>query len=76
MNRLQKFIERTEAGRASGRVAFVLDANNLPPPDRSCTWVTATNFNAAEEVLARPELKRAYKQALDQGLAVIDTNAE
>jgi hypothetical protein len=59
-----------------GRVAFVLDANNLPSPNRSCTSVTATNFNAAEEVLARPELKRAYKQALDQGVALIDANAE
>jgi len=71
MRRLQKFVERTEDGAGSGRVAFVLDANNLPPPGKNCSWVTATNFNAADEVLARPELKDAYKQALDEGVAVI-----
>ena len=74
MSRLQKFIElKADEGRSSGRAAYVLDATRLPPPSENCTWKLATNFNAADEILANPDLKSVYKQAIGEGCSVVTT---
>jgi hypothetical protein len=71
VNRLQKYVERAESGRSTGRIAYVLNAEKLPRPPDGCVWRLATNFNAAEEVLEHPQLKETYKEAIASGFAVV-----
>lgn len=70
MNRLQKYIERTDAGREL-RTAYAMTRTALPDSRPGSQWREETNFSAADEVLARPELKAVFKTAIERGFAIV-----
>jgi hypothetical protein len=69
--RLQKFVETGAYGEGLERVAYVLDASALPPPENGKEWQRIDSFSAAEEVLNDPGLRPVFKTALDNGFAVV-----
>ena len=71
MNRLRKLIEISHQER-TGRSAYVLRRESLPPPNAGSEWVEDSSFNAAEAVLADPSLKDVFSSAIANGYAIVD----
>jgi hypothetical protein len=69
-NRLHKFVETFAYGRRTGRVAYVMGMASLPKAMAGAEWAEDKKFNAAEELLAQPNLKAVFKTALEKGCAV------
>jgi hypothetical protein len=65
--RLRKFFESLAYGKRTGRVAYVMDAIRMPSPLPGAEWTEDKQFNAANELLATPSLKAAFKTALAKG---------
>lgn len=65
--RLQRFIERSEDGKSTGRVAYVLKLELLDTPLRGNSWQADPSFNAAEAVLQDASLKDTYRSAIEAG---------
>ena len=74
MNRLQKYIERTDSGREL-RTAYAMTRTALPDPRPGSQWREAA-FSAADEVLANPNLKIVFKAAIEKDFAVVPENAK
>jgi hypothetical protein len=70
VNRLRKYIERSDAGQEL-RTAYALTAPALPDPRPRSQWREETTFSAADEVLANPELKSVIKTAIQRGFALL-----
>jgi hypothetical protein len=70
VNRLQKYIERTDTGRDL-RTAYAMTRTALPDPRPRSQWREETTFSAADEVLANPGLKTVFKTAIERGFAVV-----
>jgi hypothetical protein len=49
-------------GRRTGRLAYVLRKGNLPTPIGSAEWLLDGKFNAAEEILRDPTLKKTLSR--------------
>jgi hypothetical protein len=75
MNRLQKFVERSEDGKPTGRVAYVLKPELLDTPVRGKQWHADPSFNAAEAVLKDASLKDTYRSAIAEGIALVVTGS-
>jgi alpha-D-ribose 1-methylphosphonate 5-triphosphate diphosphatase PhnM len=74
VNRLQKYIERTAAGREL-RTAYAMTRTALPEPRPGSQWREEAAFSAADEVLASPGLKTVFKTAIERGFAVMPETA-
>ena len=70
MKRLRKFREIIDLTNEESRVAYVMSSKSLPPALNFCSWREDTNFSAAEEVLADPDLKPVFAKALAEGYAL------
>lgn len=70
MNRLQKFIERMADGREL-RTAYAMAVTALPDPRPRAGWSADPSFSPADEVLANPELKPLFKDAIERGFAIV-----
>jgi hypothetical protein len=68
--RLRKYFESLAYGKRTARVAYVIDPTKMPPPVKGGEWSEDKQFNAANEILARPMLKRAFASALRNGCAI------
>jgi hypothetical protein len=68
---LRKYIEWMSRGRRTDRVAYVLKEWDLPTARPGAEWQKDTKFNAAEEILANPDLKDVFAEAIAKGAAVI-----
>jgi hypothetical protein len=68
---LQKYTEWLSRGRRTERVAYVLKKSFLPTPIPGAEWRHDTTFNAAEAILAHPDLKDAFSAAIKDGVAVV-----
>lgn len=53
------------------RVACVLRELNLPRPLPGAEWHRDAKFNAAEEILAHPELRDLFRTAIEKGVVVV-----
>lgn len=69
---LERYVEWMSRGRLTGRVAYVTSKWDMPLPRPGAEWQLDPNFNAAEELLRRPELKDIIKAAIDTGATVVD----
>jgi len=56
---------------AHGSSAYVFKEWDLPKPLSGAEWQRDLTFNAAEEVLANPDLKDVFKAAIENGVAVV-----
>jgi hypothetical protein len=70
VNRLQKYIERTDTAWEL-RTTYAMTTTALPNPRPRSQWREETTFSAADEVLANPGLKTAFKTAIERGFAVV-----
>ena len=70
--KLKRYVEWMSRGRLTGRVAFALDPRKVPEPKPGAEWQVDQNFNAAEALLERPELRFVIKAALDNGVAMLE----
>jgi hypothetical protein len=68
---LCKYLEWLSRGKRTDRVAYVLKEWDLPKPLPGAEWQRDLKFNAAEELLAQPELKEVFKAAIKNGVAVV-----
>jgi hypothetical protein len=68
---LRKYVEWMSRGRRTHRVAVVLKEWDLPAARPGAEWQRDSKFNAAEEILANPELKNVFAEAVARGVAVI-----
>ena len=68
---LRKYSEWLSRGRRTDRIAYVLQEWDLPKPLPGAEWRHDRTFNAAEEVLADPNLKDLFKAAIENGVAVV-----
>ena len=68
---LRKYTEWLSRGRRTERVAYVLKNSGLPKPIPGAEWRNDSTFNAAEEILAHPDLKDAFVAAIKDGVAVV-----
>jgi hypothetical protein len=66
---LRKYTEWLSRGKLTGRVAYVLKEWDLPKPQPGAEWQRDAAFNAAEEILARPDLKEVLATAIKNGAA-------
>jgi hypothetical protein len=71
MVRLKKYIEWMSRGRRSNRIAYVMNARNLPVPLPGAEWQIDERFSVADELLNHPELKAVFKAALENGAEVV-----
>src|SRR5579859_799372 len=55
--RLRKYFESLAYGKRTGRIAYVMDAHKIPEPIKGGEWAEDKQFNATNEILARPALK-------------------
>jgi len=69
MNRLRRFYEKVPYGQTSSRVAYVTSRAALPEATPDAEWTEDTAFNAGDAVLANPQLKQVYKEAILKGCA-------
>jgi hypothetical protein len=67
-----RYIEWMSRGRLTGRIAYTLTEEKLPEPQPGAEWQLDHNFNAAEVLLQRPDLKSTIKQAIDNGIAILE----
>lgn len=51
-------------------VAYLINFAALPPPSDGMTWQLVDSFNAGDELLREPGLKKVVKAAIDQAGAV------
>lgn len=72
-SRLQRYIERDEAAKPTGRVAYVLKADLLDTPVRGREWHHDPSFNAAEALLTDVSLKETSRTAIAEGIAIVVT---
>jgi hypothetical protein len=70
VNRLRKYIERMSGGREL-RIAYAMTVTALPVPRPRSKWQEIAPFSAADEVLAEPRLKAAFKSAIERGFAIV-----
>jgi hypothetical protein len=68
---LRKYIEWMSRGRRTDRVAYVLKEWDLPAPSPGAEWQLDMKFNAAEEILANPDMKNVFVEAIAKGAAVV-----
>lgn len=68
---LRKYVEWMTRGRRTDRVAYVLREWDLPLPLPGAEWQLDSKFNAAEEVLQDPDLKVAFKAAIEKGAEIV-----
>lgn len=68
--KLRKFVETLSNGVA-GRVAYVTVAAAMSPAAELATWKEDFTFNAAEAILAAPDLKAVYAAAIKDGCALV-----
>jgi hypothetical protein len=73
---LKRYIEWMARGIRTGRVAYVIDEWNLPEPIIGGEWALDSKFNAAEEILRDPDLKFIFKNAIDEGVKLVDKPGE
>ena len=71
MNRLRKLIESNEVGQRTGREAFVLRPETLPPAEAGFEWRDDETFNAAEAILDEPSLKAIFSAAIKNGHVIL-----
>jgi hypothetical protein len=71
MIRLKRYIEWMSRGRRTNRIAYVVKEWDLPTPVPGAEWRIDEKFSAAEELLHDPELKVAFKVALERGVEII-----
>jgi hypothetical protein len=70
MNRLRRFYEKLPYGQTSLRIAYVTKVAALPSESSSdAEWTEDASFDAGEAVLANPDLKQVYKEAILKGCA-------
>ena len=69
MNRLRKYMEIMPDGREL-RLAYAMSETDLPEARPRSKWQEVAPFNAADEVLAEPELKTLFKAAIERGFAI------
>jgi hypothetical protein len=74
VNRLQKFVEKGNAGQE--RVAYAFGADRLPPARRGRHWERVGDFKPAEELLEKGDLKAVFQIALTEGCAVIPNDID
>jgi hypothetical protein len=72
---LKKYVEWLNRGRKTGRIAYVTSAWNVPEPTTGAEWQIDEAFNAAEELQRNPTFKAVFNSAIDNGLAVIASEA-
>ena len=70
MNRLRKYVEWMSRGRRTNRIAYVMKEWDLPVPVPGAEWQPDTKFSPADELLADPDLKVVFKEALEKGVAL------
>jgi predicted RNA-binding Zn-ribbon protein involved in translation (DUF1610 family) len=68
---LRKYVEWMSRGRRTDRVAYVLKEWDLPEPLPGAEWQQDVKFNPAEEVLANPDLRDVFREAIANGAALI-----
>lgn len=69
--KLRKFIETLSNGTV-GRAAYVTIAAAMPPAVDRAAWKEDLAFNAADAILASPDLKAVYSAAIKSGCAMVD----
>jgi hypothetical protein len=69
--RLRKYFESLAYGKRTGRVAYVMDMIRMPSPMAGAEWTEDNEFNAANEILARPALKKVFAVTLREGCALV-----
>ena len=70
MNRLRKYVEWMSRGRRTKRIAYVMKEWDLPLPLPGAEWQPDPKFSVADELLANPEMKAVFKEALENGVAL------
>ena len=73
MNRLRRFHEKMPHGKRSARVAYVVSIAALPEAAPDAEWTEDPTFHSAEAVLADPDLKAVYLDAIKNGCAIVAT---
>lgn len=71
MNGLRKFEERGTYGEGPARTAYVLNPEMLPSAATGFEWRPVTDFRPGEAILAEPNLKLVFDQALRHGVALV-----
>lgn len=67
---LRKYVEWMTRGRRTDRVAYVLREWDLPLPLPGAQWQLDSKCNTAEELLRDPDLKVAFKVAIEKGAEI------
>ena len=70
MNRLRKYVEWMSRGPRTKRIAYVMKEWDLPLPLPGAEWQPDSKFSVADELLANPEMKAVFKEALENGVAL------
>jgi hypothetical protein len=76
VKRLQKFVEKGPSGEGPFRTAYVLGADSLPKSAEGTVWQVVETFRAGDELLDNPDLKDAFKTALEKGCAIVAQPAQ
>jgi hypothetical protein len=69
MNRLRPFYEKLPHGQTSSRIAYATSVAALPAESSKAEWTEDAAFNAGDAILANPDLKQVYQEAILKGCA-------
>jgi hypothetical protein len=70
VNRLRKYVEWMSRGHRTNRIVYVMKEWDLPVPLAGAEWQPDSKFSVADELLANPDLKAVFKEALEKGVAL------
>jgi hypothetical protein len=69
MNRLRRFYEKLPHAQTSSRIAYATSVAALPPESsKDAEWTEDAAFNAGDAILANPDLKQVYQEAILEGI--------